>query len=157
MSWKWDDDQQAHIWCDPEGKCWIYTGGRTEEIDHRSLHQNTRLPSSYQTVQDDELSNSRMFDYVPSSLHYINIGTGKEHISLLACQHFLRPCSERCPEPWTHTHPFDGWNHPSMAVYIEEDREDQTLVIDLKGNYMDTVSTSYDGQKPTAEYRCSTR
>jgi hypothetical protein len=74
-------------------------------------------------------------------LHYID--PRKEHISLLVCQHLLGTKPGDCSESWSHTHPDLEGYVPSMGIYLEDGKDEQTLVIDLGYNSMTTVSPEH--------------
>jgi hypothetical protein len=87
---------------------------------------------------DHEISHEPLFTCSRSQLHYFD--PMNEQISLLVCQHILRPCRDRCTQPWEHTHIEPGpTSNPSACLYQRRRSGAQILVVDLGDDRISTV------------------
>lgn len=112
---------------------------RDKNVPQGSFMNTKKLFENIEVVRDDLLCEGRgLFRKPLRQLHYIN--PKKEHISLLVCQHLLRPYLYACAERWPHTHPDLDGHVPYIGLYLEPGSDEQTLVIDLKEINITTVS-----------------
>ena len=97
--------------------------------------------SDFSVIEDAQISNEPLFR--PSrSFHFIDLEI--EKISMLVCQHLIRPGGTQCSHPWKHTHIMVRGgldeNGPSMCVLEDIDRNRRTLLVDLCRTEISTVS-----------------
>ncbi|KAF2120263.1 hypothetical protein BDV96DRAFT_322445 [Lophiotrema nucula] len=137
--WQWDPTRRKHYYYAKEDECWAYDNGE-RVYDEDPIGPLIDFHSGrYSLVQDLEVSNTPLFSGIGRNLHRID--PNKERISLLVCQHVLRPVQGYCcAEPFAHRHVQCGetttYNNPSMCLYQEHGKKKQTLIIDVGTAYV---------------------